>query len=152
MWQIPFFKSINWKQENGLRPYFYQEYWYEISHSVITFCKKVFSQGCIPEEINNTYLCLIPKQRHAAKVTHFRPIILCNTIYRIITKIIVNHIKPYLSKIIGLTQASFLKRHKAVDNATIDQEIVNKFQRMNGRIPHILLKLDLEKAFDRLEW
>lgn len=137
---------------DGLHPYFYQEYWPEISQSVVTFCKQVFSQGRIPDKINTTYLCLIPKHRHAAQVTHYRFISLCNIIYKIITKIIVNCIKPYLPNIISPTQASFLKGHRATNNAIMVQEIMNKFKNKTNSTPHILLKLDLEKVFDRLEW
>lgn len=110
------FKPLKAPDPDGLHPFFYQEYWPKISHSVITFCKAIFTKGCIPKKINNTYLCLIPKQRNAVWVTHFRPISLCNTIYKIITKFIINRIKPYLSNIINPTQASFLKGRRAADN------------------------------------
>lgn len=42
------------------------KHWQEIAPSVLTFCHTIFTQGYIPAAINNTYLCLIPKQHNAA--------------------------------------------------------------------------------------
>lgn len=93
-----------------------------------------------------------PKFKNVATVHWFRPISLCNTIYKIITKIIVNRIKPFLDTLIHPTQTSFQQHKRASDNAIIVQEIINKFRTMRGANSSMLLKLDLEKAFDRLEW
>nr|XP_016438114.1 PREDICTED: uncharacterized protein LOC107764104 [Nicotiana tabacum] len=81
-----------------------------------------------------------------------KPIGLCNTMYKLITKIIVNRIKPLLQNIIGPTQASFLANIRVVDNAIMVQEYITHFQNMKGKNANMILKVDLEKAFDRLEW
>lgn len=83
---------------------------------------------------------------------NFRPIGLCNTQYKIITKIIANRIKPFLQSLIGETQASFLYKRRFSDNAIIVQEYINHFRKMKGLTPHMILKIDLEKVVDRLEW
>lgn len=111
-----------------------------------------FSTFAIPPEINNTYLTLIPNTPHPEYVTKYRPIGLCNTIYKIITKIIVHRIHPLLSKIINLTQSSFIPGRCAADNAILVQEVIHSFKYQKGKTGNMLLKIDLEKAFDRLEW
>lgn len=57
---------------------------------------------------NSTYICLIPKFKNAFSLKNFIPIGLCNSQYKIVTKIIANRIKPFLQNIIGLTQVSFI--------------------------------------------
>lgn len=71
------------------------------------------------KEVNTTYLYLIPKCYNNVTLKNFRPSGLCNTQYKIITKIIANKIKPFLSKIIGPTEANFLPDRIASDNAII---------------------------------
>lgn len=90
-------------------PNFYQIYWDIVGKSVENMCKEVFSIGKIPMEINHTYVCLIPKSPSAANLKEFRPINLCNTTYKIITKIIDNRIRPLVENLIGLYQSSFLR-------------------------------------------
>lgn len=63
----------------------------------------------------------------------------------------VNRIKPFLDTLIRPTQTSFQQHKRASDNAIIVQEILNKFRTMRGANSSMLLKLDLENAFDRLE-
>lgn len=63
-------------------PYFYQKHWFILSNSVTTFCHQIFQSHFIREAINITYLCLIPKFPNTNNLKNFRPIGLCNTIYR----------------------------------------------------------------------
>lgn len=63
-----------------------------------------------------------------------------------------NKLKPVISKIVGPTQTSFQQGKRASDNTIIVQEIINHFRKMKGKNSYMLLKLDLKKAFDCLEW
>ncbi|XP_075086378.1 uncharacterized protein LOC142169075 [Nicotiana tabacum] len=72
--------------------------------------------------------------------------------YKLVTKIIVNRIKYVLNNIIGPTQASFLSNRRAANNAIVVHEYINHFQKMKGKNANMILKVDLEKAFDRIEW
>lgn len=92
------------------------------------------------------------KNQTANSLSHSRPISLCNTSYKIITKIIVARIMPFLQQLVGPTQSGFLQNRRAADNAIIVQEILDHFKRTKGKKGLMLLKLDLEKAFDRIEW
>lgn len=112
---------------DGLHPYFYQQYLRNIQPSIISFWQEVFRTKSIPSEVNKTYLCLIPKVKHPTMITQYRPIGLCNILYKIITKNIVHKIKPLLQKIVSPKQSAFLTKRRASDNAIIVQEIINSF-------------------------
>lgn len=104
------FKPFKALSPDGIHPFFYQKYLHLVGDSVFNFCEQVFSNYRIPDKINLTYLCLIPKIFGVSTTSQFRPISLCNIIDKIITKIIVNRIKPLLPLTIGPIQASFLKK------------------------------------------
>lgn len=75
---------------------------------------------------------------------NFIPIGLYNTIYKIITKIIVKRIQPYLPNIIGPSQESFMSNRRASDNEIIVQEYINHFRKIKGKKANIILKIDLK--------
>uniref|UniRef100_A0A2N9F7H7 Reverse transcriptase domain-containing protein n=1 Tax=Fagus sylvatica TaxID=28930 RepID=A0A2N9F7H7_FAGSY len=85
-------------------------------------------------------------------IQQFRPIGLCNTIYKAITKVLVNRLKPYLSDVVHPLQASFVPGRKASDNVILVQEIIHSMSISRSKIGNMAIKIDLEKAYDRLEW
>lgn len=94
---------------DGLHPFYYQKYWDTVGPSVTTLCRKVFKNGIMPDQINETHICLIPKKKEAKELRDFRPISLCNTTYKIITKILISSLKNMINQIIGPCQVSFLE-------------------------------------------
>lgn len=112
---------------DGLHPFFYQKYWGIVSHSIFNFCFRAFKESKIEENINTTHICLIYMCNNAQSLNNFRPISLCNTSYKIITKIMSRRLRPLMDKIIGPCQSSFLKNRQTADNATIIQEVIRHF-------------------------
>uniref|UniRef100_A0A803QFT6 Reverse transcriptase domain-containing protein n=1 Tax=Cannabis sativa TaxID=3483 RepID=A0A803QFT6_CANSA len=103
--------------------------------------------------INKTLIVLIPKKSNASSLKDFRPISLCTTLYKIVVKTIANRIKPIIEDIISPTQSAFLSDRLIFDNILIAQEISHAINhRKSGKIGWVGLKLDMEKAFDRVEW
>lgn len=79
----------------------------------------------LPDGLNETFLVLIPKTDNPALPSHFRPIGLCNVIYKIITKAIVNRINPLLPIVTSNTQTSFVPGRQITDNIVIVQEVIH---------------------------
>lgn len=57
-----------------------------------------------------------------------------------------------MDKVVGSCQSNFLKNRQAADNEIIVQEIIHFFRKAKGKTGHFLMKIDLKKAFDKLEW
>ncbi|KAF3661675.1 hypothetical protein FXO37_12812 [Capsicum annuum] len=146
------FKPDKTPGADGIHPLLYQRYWDIIGPDVVNFCRQTFHKATMEEAVNNTYLCLIPKCRNAINLMNFRPIGACNTQYKIITKIIAYRLKQHLPTLISYTQSSFLSNRRTTDNAIIVQEYITHFAKMRGKKANMILKTDLEKAFDRIEW
>jgi hypothetical protein len=116
----------------------------EVSH--------IFSSGKMPRYLNKTLISLIPKCIGPETLNQYRPISLCNTVYKVVTRIIVNRIRPLLSHLISPYQAAFVPGKKGVDNVIIAQELIHSLHKKKGKLGQFVLKIDLEKAYDRLEW
>ena len=119
---------------------------------MIVEVKKAFKERKIPDYLNRTLITLIPKIQSPETLGNYRPISLCNTGYKIVTKIIVARLRPYLDKLISLLQAAFVLGRKGIDNAIIAQELIHTLNKKKGREGYMALKIDLEKAYDKLEW
>jgi len=76
----------------------------------------------------------------------------CNVIYKIIAKSLADRLKSHLSHSINLAQAAFIKNRHISSNIIITQEIIHSFNLQTWNHKAFILKLDLAKAFDRLEW
>jgi len=66
--------------------------------------------------------------------------------------VIVARIHPVLSNLVSPYQMAFFPGWKGIDNAIIVQELVHTMSKMKGRGGFMAIKIDLEKAYDRLEW
>jgi hypothetical protein len=102
--------------------------------------------------LNQTLIALILKQKGLECFNHFRPISLCNTIYKVDSKLLVLRIKPFLLALISPFQTTFVTSRRGLDNVVIAQELIYSLGRKKGKMGFMVVKIDLEKAFDRLEW
>ncbi|KAK5824581.1 hypothetical protein PVK06_019362 [Gossypium arboreum] len=113
--------------------------------------KNVFNGGIIDPEFNNTLIVLIPKVQNPNNFSQFRPISLCSVLYKLVMKIISNRIKIIFSKIIGQEQAGFITGRSIIDNVIIAQEVLHSM-RVKKSLQWMAIKIDLEKAYDRVRW
>ncbi|WOL04215.1 hypothetical protein Cni_G12936 [Canna indica] len=130
---------------------FYIQHWEHMKCAVIKEVNSVFKNNIMPAGWNNTKLVMIPKHEKSRKIQEFRPIAVCNTIYKIVAKIIANRIRSVLDKIISKEQMAFVPKRHIQDNVLVVTKMVNSFYKSKASKPYILLKLDLEKTYDRVE-
>ena len=111
------------------------------------------NSGSLLKSINHTFISLILKVKNPERVTEFRPISLCNVIYKIISKVIANMLKPLLNSIISKTQSAFIAGRLITDNVLIAFELLHHMKTgCLGKKGFMALKLDISKAYDRVEW
>ena len=113
---------------------------------------KVFHSSTMPPHPNETLITLIPKHPGTDCLASFRPISLCNTVYKMVTKIIVKRLRPCLPKLISPLQTAFVPGRMGLDNMIIAQELSHTMKLKKGKTGFMAIKIDLEKAYDRLEW
>ena len=112
-----------------------------------------FHSGSLLKSLNQTYLTLIPKVNFPEVLSQFRPISLCNVIYKIISKLMVNRLKPCMDTLITPFQNAFISGRSITDNIIIAHEVFEFLKKKSGRKTSFgALKIDMSKAYDRVDW
>jgi len=89
--------------------HFYRICWDIIKVDLYQMIKGFLRKAKVGGSINSTFLALIPKEANPEAFDRFRPILLCNASYKILTKLLANIIKPLLEKFISPNQGGFVK-------------------------------------------
>jgi hypothetical protein len=135
---------------DGFNVEFYISTWGWIGPDVIQLVRSFFQTGIMPAHINDTHIALIPKKLFSSIPADYRPISLCNVIYKIIAKCIANRLKPHLPDYIHPTQQAFIEGRRISNNIIVAQEITHSFALKSWKCKAFMLKIDLAKAFDRM--
>ncbi|KAM6574657.1 hypothetical protein CsatA_022984 [Cannabis sativa] len=137
---------------DGFPPSFYHHHWNTVQPDLFQLITHFFKHNELPSYINDTSIVLIPKKDSPSLVTDYRPIALCNTTYKIISKIIASRLRPFLQRIISPNQAAFVKGRHIAENTMIAREIIHSMKKRKGKGGYMLIKIDLEKAYDKMSW
>lgn len=134
-------------------PIFYQKFWELVRGDIIDNVLNFLNSGSLPNPLNHTFITLIPKTKNPERVSEFRPISLCNVLYKIFSKVVANRMKRVLPHIISEHQSAFLKVRLITDNILAAFETLHYMKNHNSRNSGFMaLKIDMSKAYDRVEW
>lgn len=137
---------------DGLNPAFFQHFWPMLGREVFECCKEWLLKCTFPADFNNTNLVLIPKKVGANCMKDFRPIALCNVLYKILAKVLANRLKIILPGLISETQSAFVPGRSITDNVLIAFKVIHHMKRKHGGGEgEVALKLDISKAYDRVD-
>lgn len=100
----------------------------------------------MPHDVNSTLISLIPKVKQMVSFSNFRPISLCNFLYKIVAKVLANRMETILPLIINPNQGGFILGHKILDGIILVQELTHSIHKAGQ--DGMLLKLDISKAYD----
>ena len=131
---------------------FYQKFWHIVGNEVTNAVLDFLHSGNMESDINYTHIVLIPKVNKPEKMANFRPISLCNVIYKIMSKVLANRLKLILPQIISPSQSAFVPGHLITDNVLVAYETLHAMHiRKKGKKGALALKLDVSKVYDRVE-
>jgi hypothetical protein len=134
---------------DGIHAVFYKRFWDLCGGEITTEVLQAINSGVIPNGWNDTTIVLIPKVDDPELVSQFRPISLCNVIYKIISKMLALRLKGILPEIISPMQSAFVPGRFITDNVLVAYESIHSIKnKRNGAIGSCAVKLDMHKAYD----
>lgn len=145
------FKPTKVPSPDSFNPIFFQRHWDIVEPSFINSIKEVFMTRKIPEDWNLTFICLVPKVDKPETIHQFQSISFYNTLYKIVTKILVQRLKPPLDDLIHPLQASFVLGRKVRDNIILAQEVIHSMATSKSKKGLMAIKINIKKAFDRMD-
>ncbi|KAL9675606.1 hypothetical protein QQ045_003808 [Rhodiola kirilowii] len=112
----------------------------------------MLNDGELEGELNKTPITLVPK-KDPEKIEDYRPINLCNVMVKIVTKDLANRLKVILPSVISESLSAFLPGKLISDNILAAHELFHFIKsRRRQKKGYFALKLDMSKAYDRVEW
>lgn len=136
---------------DGLSSGFCKAAWSILGQEVTSSISNFFSSSFMPASTNSTILTLVPKFPGASKISDYRPISCLNTLYKVVSKLLVARLKPILPGLILPNQTAFVKDRLLVENTVLAGELVNGYHKSRGQ-KKITIKVDIAKAFDSVSW
>ena len=100
--------------------------------------------------LNYRVIILLPKVKPTTSVKQFRPICLLNVIYKIITKTLTIRLSTVVGRVVSKFQTTFIPRRNILEGVVILQEVMHELRAT--KTSGVIIKLDFEKAYDRVNW
>ncbi|XP_068639159.1 uncharacterized protein [Aristolochia californica] len=135
---------------DGFNGDFLKKFWARLKEDISAMIHGFFRNSITYGSIGASFITLVLKKASVEKLEDFRPISLVTSAYKIIARILAHRLKVVLPIVIHRGQGAFLKRREILDSTMAAHELMDHFRR--NQDPRITLKLDLEKAFDRVNW
>jgi hypothetical protein len=137
---------------DGFNAGFFQTHWPLVKPCVVDAVLGFLNGGELPEEVNKTLLVLIPKVAHPQDLSQFWPISLCNVLYKLCSKTMANRLWKVLDEVVSVEQSAFVLGHLITNNILIAYECIHHLRNKKGKQGGCAIKLDMAKAYDRVEW
>uniref|UniRef100_A0A803NHI3 Reverse transcriptase domain-containing protein n=1 Tax=Cannabis sativa TaxID=3483 RepID=A0A803NHI3_CANSA len=128
-------------------------YWDIVGPRVTVVCLAILNGEQSVKKFNKSHVVLIPKVSKPGFVKEYRPISLCSVMYKIVAKAVALRLKGTLSPLISSFQSAFVPGRAIHDSVMVGFELLHSlFKKNNGVRGFMALKLDMSKAYDRVEW
>lgn len=138
---------------DGFGAGFYKNYWEIVGRETSKAVLEFLNGRKIDRQLNHTYLALIPSVSSPISMNNCRPISLCNVLYKLMSKVLANKVKGVLHDIISSNQSVFILVRLITDNIIIAYELLHSMKsKHKWKIGSMAIKLDMAKAYGRLEW
>jgi hypothetical protein len=118
---------------DGFTAGFYQKHWNLLGNVICQAILNFLNGGEMPSVVKSTILVLIPKVKNPQELSQFRPISLCNVLYKIISKVIANQLRTVLDDIISVQQSAFVPGRLITDNVLVAYEHIHYLNKKKGK-------------------
>ncbi|KAK1309261.1 hypothetical protein QJS10_CPA09g00565 [Acorus calamus] len=137
---------------DGLPGEFYQKLWPFICLDIIKAIQHFHHSANMPTSWGSTHVVLIPKKENPQTLKDFCPISICDTKYKIISKLLVSRMKTLLPDLIGAEQGAFVQGRSIHGHLLLVQDVLHALKVRRGKSALFAAKIDLASAYDSAEW
>ena len=135
---------------DGYTVAFWQFSWETVKGEVMSIFKDFFVSGKFVKSLNSIFIVMVPKKERADDFKDFRPISLVGSLYKLIANVLANRLKKVMSRLVNKVKNAFMEGRQILDASLIANEVIDSMMRRKEK--GILCKLDVEKAYDKLNW
>jgi hypothetical protein len=135
---------------DGFSFLFYQVFWDIIKCDLMKLVKCFEANMLNLDRLNFAMITLLPKEPDAKTLKKFRPISLLNCSFKIFGKLLNNRLIKVANRLIASNQTAFIKGRYILESVVAAHEIIHEVHRKKES--GVVLKLDYEKAYDRVSW
>lgn len=129
---------------------FFKANWDILQGEVMKMLDEFFENRKIVKGMNSSFVVLIPKKVRSCNIEDFRPISLIGSLYKIIAKILANHISKALDEVVSENQSAFVGGRQILDGIVVLNELIDEAKKK--KIKRIIFKVDFAKAYDTVDW
>jgi hypothetical protein len=131
---------------DGFNFAFYKEFWHLLKHEIRIMFDQFHANEVIPKSFLSFFVTLIPKVDTPLTLSHYRPISLLGSLYKLLSKVLAKRLSKVMNSIISASQSAFLKGRHLVDGVLVVNEVVDLAKKAKREC--LILKVDFEKAYD----
>ena len=114
------------------------------------FFREFHNHGRFVRSLNATFIVLIPKKGGREDLRDYRPISLEGGLYKWLAKVLANRLKMVVGKVVSKAQNAFMEGRQILDVVLVANEVIDAILKSNEEA--VMCKLDIEKAYDHVEW
>lgn len=135
---------------NGFPSRFYVEFWDTIGTDVMEVMREFHESASWCRSLIASFISLIPKKAGVEEIKDYRPISVVGKMYKLLAKVLSNRLVEVLGEVISENQCAFIRGRKIVDCSLIANELVDTMRKK--RRSRVMCQLDMEKAYDHINW
>lgn len=134
---------------DGFTALFFQKGWDFLCFELLWALEESRRTCFMLRQFNVTNIAILPKFKEPKTFVKFRPISLCNTIYKLFTKSIYLRLQPLIPRIISHEQGGFIPRRETYEGAVVAHEVLHTIS--SSKLSSFIVKLDMMKSYDKVD-
>lgn len=135
---------------DGFSILFFQECWDTIIEDLMRVFEEFFDRSALNKSMRSTFIVHVLKKEGVVELGDSRPISLVTSLYKILSKVLSLQLKGVMECVVSSTQSAFIQEKQILDSIMIANGCVDG--RWRDKEPGVVCKLDIEKAYDRIDW